>query len=190
HIGRILDALEQRGLLQDTVIVFTSDHGDYLGDYGLWGKGLPTYESMQRIPFIVAHPHCATAGQKSPALQSLVDIEATICDIAGMQADERSQGMSQQSTWIDSTRSVRQRALIEFRPSQGSFKQHTWITGQYKYVRYRQRDYGELYDLEKDPHQLHNLFDEPEAISVRRQFDSECRIAEKDERVRERTAIA
>jgi arylsulfatase A-like enzyme len=158
HIGRILDKLESDGLLQDTLIVFSSDHGDYLGDHGLWGKGLPTYESMQRVPFIVHHPRCRTPGAVSHSLQSLVDIEATCLDAAGLTPQASSQGVCQTVAWQDCAVSKRDHVRLEFRPAQGPFKQRTWVEQRYKLVTYDTRDYGELYDLQEDPRQLRNLF--------------------------------
>ena len=63
HIGRILDKLEDEGLIDNTIIVFTSDHGDYMGNHGLWWKGLPAYDDALRIPFIVSYPECETKGK-------------------------------------------------------------------------------------------------------------------------------
>lgn len=190
HVGRLLDALAQRNLLDETLIVFTTDHGDYLGDHGLWGKGLPTYESMQRIPFIVAHPDCQTPGQQSAALQSLVDLEATFLAAAGLTAPTASQGVVQTPAWLNASARVRDHAFLEFRPAQGNFKQHTWITDRYKLVRYRHREYGELYDMEADPLQAHNLFADPACRRIRDDLLERFPMSENDECVRERTAVA
>jgi arylsulfatase A-like enzyme len=191
HIGRILDRLESDGTIDDTLIVFASDHGDYLGDHGLWGKGLPTYETMQRVPFIVAHPSCRNRGRISHALQSLVDIERSCLDVAGIEPSERSQGMSQVDAWVDPACSVRDHCLVEFRPAQGPFKQRTYVTDQYKLVLYDTRDYGELYDLDSDAEQSRNLYDDPEYKSVRdaltEKHDGEVAAADL---VRERKAVA
>jgi arylsulfatase A-like enzyme len=191
HIGRILDRLESDGTIEETVIIFASDHGDYLGDHGLWGKGLPTYESMQRVPFIVSHPHCKTPGQVSHALQSLVDIEATCLELAGLTATKGSQGVSQAEAWIDPERSVRDHCLLEFRPAKGPFKQRSWIESQYKLVVYDTREYGELYDLAADPQQERNLYDDPAFRRVREEMEAKyCVEEEQPDLVRERVAVA
>ena len=191
HIGRLLAHLEKHGLMDETLIVFTSDHGDYLGDHGLWGKGLPTYECMQRVPFIVRHPQCETPGVRSKALQSLVDLEASFLNVAGLSAGSQSQGICQTASWTDANNQARDWALIEFRPSHGRFMQRTYVEGRYKLVRYENRDYGELYDLEADPHQFENLFDAPQLAQVRdemiKRFDAH---GFKEEIVRERMAVA
>lgn len=167
QIGRLLDRLEADGTIDETIIIFTSDHGDYLGDHGLWGKGLPAYEGMQRVPFIVAHPHCQQRGALSHSLQSLVDIPLTCLVAAGITVPETYQGVCQLGAWIDPATTVRDHCRLEFRPAEGPFKQRTFIESRYKLVLYDTRDYGELYDLESDPHQTENLFDSPSHQAVR-----------------------
>jgi uncharacterized sulfatase len=180
HIGRILAELERRGLMGNTLIVFTTDHGDYLGSHGLWGKGLPTYEEMQRIPFIVRHPGCATPGRRSAAIQSLVDIEATCLAVTGLPQPPLSQGINQDAAWRGANVRVRDWAMVEFRPAQTPFMQRTFITDRHKLVLYRQRSYGERYDLQEDPNQLTNLFDAPSARTLREELILQLAFAEMD----------
>lgn len=191
HIGRLLDHLEADGRLDNTLVVFTSDHGDYLGDHGLFGKGLPAYEAMQRVPFVVAHPDCRRRGARSGALQSLVDIERSCLEAAGLAATPQSQGVSQVGSWIDPGHAARDHALFEFRPAQGPFVQRTCITETHKLVTYDRRDEGELYDLQADPQQTHNLFGAPgqsEEQACLQEFVEAARPAE--DVVRERRAVA
>lgn len=191
HIGRILDRLEADGTIDETVIVFASDHGDYLGDHGLWGKGLPAYEAMQRVPFIVAHPDCQDRGRTSHALQSLLDIERTCVDAAGLRASPRSQGVSQLRAWTDPTCAVRDHCRVEFRPAQGPYKQTTYVTDRYKLVVYDTRAYGELYDLASDVAQTKNLYDDPQYSSLRDELASaHAQGAGEADLVRERRAVA
>ena len=191
HIGRILDRLEVDGTIDETLIVFTSDHGDYLGDHGLWGKGLPAYESAQRVPFIVTHPDVASRGQKSQALQSLVDLGSTFLDIAGLDSLERSQAVLQTQAWMDPTAEVRDHCLAEFRPAQGPYKQRTFIESQFKLVLYDTREYGELYDLQADPGQARNLYDDMEYIDIRRELEGKYSNTDSEkDLVRERNAVA
>lgn len=192
HIGRILDALNERGLAENTLVVFTSDHGDYLGNHGMWGKGLPAYEDMQRVPFIVRHPQCKTAGLHSKALQSLVDMEASFLSIAGLIPRPGSQGVDQTKAWMDANQKARDWVMLEFHPAESSYCQHTFVEDRYKLVLYGNRDYGELYDLHDDPHQLHNLYNEPnyrellDAI-IKRYISAEM---DRNSTLRVRTAIA
>ncbi len=162
HIGRIVDHLRDRGLLESTIVVFTTDHGDYLGNHGLWWKGLPTYEDMMRLPFIVRHPGCVTPGSRSRAFQSLVDIPRTAMAALGVEPPAGLQGVDQSEPWRDASASARDWALCEYRPTEGPFMQKTFLHGQWKLVVYHDRDYGELYDLDADPDQYANLWDRRE----------------------------
>ena len=191
QIGRILDRLEADGTIDDTLIVFTSDHGDYLGDHGFWGKGLPTYEGMQRVPFIVAHPACKNRGEISYALQSLVDVPATLLTAANLPPPAGNQGLDQSAAWIDPTKKVRDHCRLEFRPAQGPFKQVTFIEDRYKLVLYDTRDYGELYDLTIDPHQARNLFNDSRHESLRETMIAKYRnLDATPDLIRPRVAVA
>ncbi|WP_165767946.1 sulfatase-like hydrolase/transferase [Virgibacillus indicus] len=192
HIGRILDHLEETGLIDETLIVFTSDHGDYMGNHGLWWKGLPAYEDIQKIPLVVSHPDCKTPGSRSDALQSLVDLGITFLKAAGSEPEPGIQGVNQTETWKDCTKEKRSWTTVEFRPTESSFMQKTFITKQYKLVVYHNRAYGELYDLEKDPDQMNNLWKSKSMESVKYQLLQELITAEmeKDGVLRPRTDIS
>jgi uncharacterized sulfatase len=169
QIGRMVAALRERGLLERTVVVFTTDHGDYLGHHGLWGKGLPIYEDAHRLPFIVRMPGCTAAGSRSAALQSLVDIGPTLLDLAGAPIPAGMEGRSQAAAWRSGA-SVRDHAILEFRPCAGDFMQWTIADGRYKLAIYDGRSYGELYDLESDPGCERNLFARVECAPVERRL--------------------
>lgn len=191
QIGRILDRLGSDGTLDNTLVIFASDHGDYLGDHGLWGKGLPTYEAMQRVPFIVSHPDCRDRGAHSQALQSLVDVESSCLQAAGLDPTPGSQGVSQIDAWLDSSCLARDHALLEFRPAQGPFMQRTCISSTHKLVTYDTRDDGELYDLASDPEQRANLYGQPDCRDVQHQLTDVINDSmTPDELVRERMAVA
>jgi uncharacterized sulfatase len=162
HIGRILDHLEATGLVDNTLIVFTSDHGEMLGHHGFWWKGLPAFEDVQRVPFIVSHPQCGTPGASSTAFQSLVDLGATFLATANAPVPVGQQGLDQSSSWKNADQAVRDQVLMEFRPLEGPFMQTTLRKEQWKLVVYTQRpEYGELYDLSVDPDQATNLWNNP-----------------------------
>ena len=192
HVGRIVRRLEELGLMENTVIVFTSDHGDYLGNHGLWWKGLPAYEDAQRVPFLVVHPACRTRGARSSALQSLVDIGPSFLAAAGVEIPAGMQGIDQAPAWTDAARAARDWAMVEFRPTESPFCQRTLVTGRWKLVAYNERPYGELYDLDRDPDQYRNLWDDPAAASVRTELLGKLASAEmqKDGKLRPRVAWA
>jgi len=194
HVGRILGHLAATGLDRDTLVVFTSDHGDYLGHHNLWGKGLPTYEDIQRLPFVVRHPAVRTPGRVSAALQSLVDVPATLLEVAGLPPEPSAQGVSQAAAWLDADVAARAHVRLEFRPSAGPLFQETFVTDRWKLVLYRDRpELGELYDLGADPHQARNLWlakdfrEVRDALSAR--FAAE-RVPADAEACRPRTAMA
>ncbi len=192
QIGRIIDYLEEKNLIDDTIIVFTSDHGDHLGSQGLWGKGMPAYDAVQKIPFIVSHPDCKTPGEKSDAIQSPIDFISTFAAIAETEIPKESQGLNQESSWIDANNQSREWAMLEFRPAEDKFLQRTFIYQNYKLVLYKNREYGELYDMDKDQNQIKNLFDLSEFSELRKELivKFDCSELDKKEIIRERTAYA
>ena len=95
QVGRLLEALEATGQLENTIVIFTSDHGELLGDHGLYLKGPFFYEPSIRVPLIVAGPG-VRSGARSPALVELADLAPTLLDAAGL---ERHPGMQSRSLW-------------------------------------------------------------------------------------------
>ncbi|MFW5864112.1 MAG: sulfatase-like hydrolase/transferase [bacterium] len=192
HIGRIIKYLEDQELLDSTIIVFTTDHGDYLGNHGIWWKGLPTFDDAQRIPFLVRHPDCQTPGSRSEAFQSLVDIAQTAMTAMGMEPPALMQGVNQLDAWKNSAAQARDWAMCEYRPTEGPFMQKTFVHGKWKLALYHDRDYGELYDMEADPDQYKNLWDDPDYAEKRSELIQKFVSAEmeKDGVLRPRVAWA
>ena len=171
NIGRILDALEQSGQLENTLIIFMSDHGETLGDHGLIEKGCRFYEGLVRVPLIFNWPGHFQPGLVSDALVELTDIAPTLLEICGVEAPERMQGRSllplltgERSEHRDSVRSEYYHTLIS-NPAHG----HHFVgsygtmyrTQRYKLVVYHGTGLGELFDLENDPGEFDNLWDDP-----------------------------
>jgi uncharacterized sulfatase len=95
QIGRILDGLDRLGLTDNTLVLFTCDHGHFFGHHGLAAKGPFHYEDMIRVPFITRHPGHIPAGKRSDALQSLVDLPQSFLSTAGLQAPRSMTGVDQ-----------------------------------------------------------------------------------------------
>jgi choline-sulfatase len=150
-VGRIMDALEERGQLDNTYIIYSADHGEMLGDHGLWTKSVP-YEASVRVPLIVAGPGIE-GGRVSDALVELIDLNPTICELAGLPTQENIDAESICPVVRGETDEHRENtvsAMPNFRCIR---------TDTHKYVRnYNDRD--ELYDLESDPCELNNIIDE------------------------------
>jgi arylsulfatase A-like enzyme len=94
QLGRILEALEASNQRENTVIIFTSDHGEMLGDHGLIQKGCRFYEGLVRVPLIWSWPGHFQQGLQSDALVELTDIAPTLLQLAGQPVPERMQGRS------------------------------------------------------------------------------------------------
>lgn len=152
-IGKILDALEETGQLDRTLIMFTSDHGDALGDHGLPYKGF-FYESMAHVPLIVRGPGIA-AGRRCPALVSLIDLVPLIYRTCRVESPRTLEGEDISPLLRDPSGSVRE---VVFSEIMGRMMVRD---ARYKYAHYVDGD-GELYDLENDPTEERNLANEPE----------------------------
>jgi uncharacterized sulfatase len=115
QVGRILGALDDRGIADDTVVVFTSDHGDWLGDHGLFQKGLPHTRELTRIPWIVRWPGVAEPGRRVEAPVSQIDLMPTLLDAAGVDAPYGVQGESLRPVLAGEADRTRPFALVEHR---------------------------------------------------------------------------
>ncbi len=161
HIGRIISALEASGQLDNTLIVFSADHPDCLGDHGFWFKSLLAFEEIIRVPMIVRWPANIPADTRSKSFQNLVDLPATFCTAAGLPVPNEFEGVNQLPAWSDPAVAVRHDTVIEERPYHSGFNQRILVTDGTKCVYYANRPYGELYATAKDPQQQHNLWDNP-----------------------------
>lgn len=178
QIGLILDALDQLGIADDTVVVFTSDHGHYTGQHGLTAKGPFHYDDGIRVPFIVRYPGQANAGETSDAIQSIVDLPQTFLDIVGIGIPGQMQGVSQKDVWLGNAGSARSWAICENRHQPTAVHLRTFINERYKMTVYRGLEEGEFYDLEEDPDERRNHWADPEYAGVRLQVYTEWLQAE------------
>jgi arylsulfatase len=179
NVGRMLDALERTGQLENTVVIFTSDHGEALGDHGLLLKGCRFYEGLVRVPLIVSWPGRFRGGLISDALVELTDITPTLLEICGLPVAERMQGRSLLSLLTGASnphhhrnhvRSEYYRVLNPDVPGRDDFK-GTYATmirdNRYKLVVYHGHEIGELFDLRSDPWEFQNLWDDTDYAGVR-----------------------
>ena len=172
-IGRVLAALSGLGLAEDTVVVFTTDHGDYLGDHRLLLKGPAHYESITHVPFIWAEPG-GRAAARSDALAGTLDIAATILDRARIEPYNGIQGMSLLPLiQASGERFARDAIVIEDEQQRAVFglpagaRLRTLVTRRWRMTIQHGDPYGELYDLAADPHEMDNRFDDPAHRGVR-----------------------
>ena len=171
HVGRVVTALKERGLYENTVILFTSDHGDYLGDFGLLLKGVMPFRSLTQVPMIWSDPADRTA-RVSDALASSIDIGPTIVDRAGLTPYRGVQGRSFLSC-AGGLGGHRDELLIEFNDGAAKlgFKRparvRTLRTKEWRYTIYAGEDWGELYDIQADPDETRNLWESSAHDSLR-----------------------
>ena len=163
-LGRILDALEARGILDETFVLFTSDNGFFYGEHGLSLERRLPYEESIRAPLLIRYPPLAHAGSVIDELVTSVDIAPTVLDVAGVPIGEQIQGRSLVPLFRDEATDWRQSVLIEFYTYENPFP---WLvdmdyrairTEQFKYIHWMQHsDENELYDLVEDPFETENL---------------------------------
>lgn len=161
YIGKILDKVDELGIAEETIIVFTTDHGHFFGQHGLQYKGGFHYEDLIKVPFIVKYPGQKNKGIKSDSMQSLVDLAPTFLDIANLPIPYQMAGKSQKNVWLGEVESVRDHVICEFRHEPTTIHQKTYVDKRYKITVYYNQTYGEIYDLEKDPEEYNNLWDKP-----------------------------
>ncbi len=164
QVGRVLDALEQNGLADNTIIVFTSDHGYHLGEHGLWQK-MSLFEGSARVPLIIAGPGIRAKGAVSEAPVGLVDLYPTLAELCGVDAPDNLQGQSLVPLLKDPSAVGRGWALtmVTRRGEQGRAFGYSLRTPRMRYTMWDEGRGGhELYDHAKDPQELTNLADEPD----------------------------
>ena len=166
-IGRVLAKLEALGEKDNTIVIFTSDHGDYMGDHSLMLKLLLHYQGLIRVPFIWSDPTAESSDQTDSGLASSIDIPATILARAGIQPFNGMQGRDLLSAGAPEAVIVEedsQRTMTGFDKPQ---RVRTVVTERYRMSLREGEDWNELYDLVEDPHELHNVYDDPKFAAVR-----------------------
>jgi len=170
ELKKVIDALKRTDQYENTLIVYTTDHGDYLGNHGFHSKGFPAFEEAYNVPLIVKNPSQVRAGRRSAELVSLVDLAPTILATAGCEIPSVMEGLDQSDAWRGRAEAVRDCLVIENRPIPKGFYQHMLVTRQHKLVAYMDTVQGELYDLQKDRDQYENLWDRPGFEPLKREM--------------------
>ena len=179
QLTRILQYLDDSGQRDNTVIIFTSDHGETLGDHGLMYKGCRFYEGLVRVPLIFHCPGRFQSGLRSDALVELLDMTATILDLTGIDQPEYAQGRSLLSILSGEADPGSHREFVRceyfdaldshFTGGSGTYAtMHR--TERYKLSIYHDKDLGELYDLKNDPWEFDNLWDDPAHQMIKHQL--------------------
>jgi arylsulfatase A-like enzyme len=167
EIGRILETLDRLGQTSNTLVIFASDHGHFLGQHGLIAKGAFHYEDMIKVPMIVRYPEKMQGGRTTDALQSHVDFAPTFLGAAGITIPGWMQGVNQFGTWCGGCGPVRDHVIVENKHEPPPVHLRTYVDSHYKITVYREYDYGELFDLEEDPAEHRNLWDDPASAKLK-----------------------
>jgi len=163
-IGRLLQVLEETGQRDNTIVVHFSDHGEMNGEHGMWRKS-SLYEASSRVPLQISWPGQIDGGQRIGDAVSLVDLVATVVDVAGAESVAPLDGDSllglvqgQGGGWKDE-------AFCEYLAHGVQRPTAMLRTGRYKF-NYSLGDAPELYDIEADPNEFNDLADSPEHASI------------------------
>lgn len=179
QFARILETLDRTGQRDQTVIIFTSDHGETLGDHGLMFKGCRFYEGLVRVPLIFCWPGTFRDGVVSSGLVELLDLTSTLMELCGLECPEYMQGKSllpilggdaDPSEGREFVRSEYFDALDpHFTGGSGTFGT-MYRTERYKLCLYHDKRLGELYDLQQDPWEYDDLWDDPANQGIKHQL--------------------
>jgi arylsulfatase len=174
QVGRILDALRRTGQRDNTIVVFQTDHGEMLGDHGIYLKGPYFYEPAVRVPLIVSWPGTLAPGRRSRALVEYVDLAPTLLDAVGL---PRQPGMQGRSLWplLSGAADLDRHRADVYCEYYNAMPWHTDPAAQatmvrtdaYKLVAVHGQDTGELYDLRVDPGERHNRWHDTELAAVK-----------------------
>ncbi|WP_234042126.1 sulfatase family protein [Persicirhabdus sediminis] len=184
NVGRLLQFLEDEGLADNTIVVYSSDQGFLLGEHGLTDKRT-AYEESMMMPFVIRWPGHITPGQRNESIIQNIDYSATFLDAAGIEVPEEIQGRSMLPLFKGETPADWRKSLYYHYYQTGAYnlpKIEAVRSERYKLI----RGYGhknaklaeigeqwELFDLEKDPNEMTNLYNNPEYASVRQQMKEE-----------------
>jgi arylsulfatase A-like enzyme len=163
-VGRLLDYLDQAGLARNTIVIYTSDQGFFLGDHGLFDKRF-MYEESLRMPFLVRWPAGIKAGSVTRAMALNIDFAPTFLEVAGLTVPSDMQGRSllpilRGKTPADWRTSMYYRYYHD--PGDHNTAAHYGVrTLTHKLIYYWKKDQWELFDLEHDPFEMHNLYGQP-----------------------------
>lgn len=178
-VGRVLDYLDQSGLAANTIVIYTSDQGFYLGDHGWFDKRF-MYEESLRMPLVVRYPKEIQPGSVNSDIVLNLDFGETFLDYAGASVPEDMQGRSLRPILQGRTpgdwRTSMYYHYYEF-PAEHSVKRHYGVrTQRYKLIHfYNDIDEWELYDLQSDPDEMKNVFSDPQYADIVRELKAELK---------------
>src|SRR5947209_7148561 len=168
-VGRLLDYLDREGLANNTVVIYTSDQGFFLGDHDWFDKRF-MYEESLRMPFLVRYPGHIKAGTTTDRMILNVDFAPTWLEYAGLPVPAEIQGRGFRQV-LEGRSPADWRKSMYYRyyhyPGDHQVQQHYGVrTDRYKLIYFHRIDQWELYDLKKDPHELNNIYAQPSSAGI------------------------
>jgi len=180
EIARVLSTLADLGVREDTLVVFTSDHGDMMGDHWMVRKGPFGFEGLLRTPLVWNWPGTLPEGRRTDGLTSAVDLFPTMLDLCGVSSPYPDHplpetleeppalaGTSLVPQLRGEVESVAESVIVENDDDYLGARVRTLVTDRYKLTVYPGESYGELFDLREDPDELHNRWDDPDYADVK-----------------------
>jgi arylsulfatase A-like enzyme len=165
QVGHVLDALDRLGLAENTIVVFTSDHGYHMGEHGHWQK-MTLFENAARVPLIIAVPGMKTAGRSTASLAEMTDFYPTLAELCGLKPPDNLSGVSLRPVMDDPSATPRTSALTQHTTG------YSIRTDRYRYTEWGPdgRNGNELYDHQSDPQEMVNLAGSPESAGLVREL--------------------
>jgi arylsulfatase A-like enzyme len=177
NVGRLLDYLDEHNLAENTIVIYTSDQGFYLGEHGWYDKRF-MYEESLGMPLLMRYPKAIEAGQESDGIALNLDFGPTILDYAGVDVPEEMQGASLRALADggipDDWRKSMYYHYYQSGPWHYVSKHYGVRNDRYKLIKYYDEvDAWELYDLQEDPNEVNNLFGKAEYEQVQTELENE-----------------
>jgi arylsulfatase A-like enzyme len=156
QLGRILNALEENGLKDKTIVIFTSDHGYHMGEHGYYQK-LTLFEDSDRVPLIISYPGQTSKSQTTQSMVEMIDFYPTLSELAGITVPSFVAGKSMLPILEDPHIKIRETALTQL------VNGYSLRTDNYRFTRWLDggNDMLELYDRKRDPAEMENLAGKP-----------------------------
>jgi arylsulfatase A-like enzyme len=176
NVGRLMDYLKEKGLDKNTIVIYTSDQGFYLGEHGWFDKRF-MYEQSFRTPLIVKWPDVIKAGSINNDPVMNIDIAETLLDAAHIKIPAEMQGKSMLPIWEGKKPDDwRKYVYYHYYESGGEHNvaKHIGIrSDRYKLIYYYEKNDWELYNLQKDPSELHNVYNDPAYKNIKDSLEAE-----------------
>lgn len=164
NVGRVLDALEELGQRENTIVVFTSDHGDYMGDHGNFGKGTPGYDCIMRVPCLISYPGHIGPGTRVEGMMEATDLLPTLLEYAGVVREPSLKGRSMIALLEGDESASRESAYAEYADP----GRNNWAIVRTEDWFYANNTHGGevLFDLQQDPDELNNIANDSGAATA------------------------